>query len=104
MKKIIQNNKLSLINEQNEVIGFVTFPFYQEGVVIIDHTFVDPNYRGQNNAHNIIIAALDHIRSNNLKVVASCPFVIKFLERNKEKYQDIIAVTEEEIAEQCKLF
>lgn len=104
MKKMIKNNKLSLINEKNEEIGFVTFPIFKEGVVIIDHTFVNPEYRGQNLAYHIVTAVLDYIRENNLKVVASCPYVIKFLDRNKEKYQDIIAVIDEEVTEQCKLF
>ncbi len=55
---------------------------------IIDHTEVDEGLRGQGVGEKLVEAAVDHARSNNLKIHATCPFAIKVLRENAE-YRDV---------------
>jgi predicted GNAT family acetyltransferase len=51
----------------------------------LTHTEVDPDRRGQGIADAMVRAVFDDIRSKgNLSVVAACPFVVEWLERNPD--------------------
>ena len=52
-------------------------------------TFVPPEYRGHSYGDELVTYALDYARTNNLKVIATCPFVKEFLSKNEEKYRDL---------------
>ena len=54
------------------------------------HTEVDEQFAGRGFAAALARAALDYARANDLKVVATCPFVRKYLERHPE-YNDLRA-------------
>lgn len=57
----------------------------------LTHTEVDPQRRGQGIADAMVRAVFDDIRSStDLKVVAACPFVVEWLERNPD-YRDLEA-------------
>ena len=47
MNFIHESNKIYLNDENNHMIAVVTFPKEAEGVVNIDHTYVDASLRGQ---------------------------------------------------------
>lgn len=55
-------------------------------------TFVPNELRGQKIAEQIVIFALEYAKKNNYKVIPSCPYVKKLLERHKE-YQNLISDT-----------
>ncbi len=52
------------------------------------HTFVPEALRGQQIADKIVKFALDYAKENNFKVIPSCPFVKRMIERYPE-YKDI---------------
>lgn len=53
-------------------------------------TFVPPEFRGQKIGEQIVKFALDYVRDNHLKVIPSCPFVQRFIDRHPD-YQGLIA-------------
>jgi len=59
-------------------------------VVDLHSTLVPPHLRGRGIGTALVQHALDWARSENVRVIATCPFVQDFLERNPE-YQDLIA-------------
>ena len=59
-------------------------------VLDLVHTEVDQQFEGRGYASALARAALDYARANHLKVVATCPFVRKYLERHHE-YDDLRA-------------
>lgn len=54
------------------------------------HTAVPAALAGQGYGSALARAALDHARQNNLLVIATCPFVRKYMERHRE-YDDLRA-------------
>lgn len=58
--------------------------------ITIDHTEVDPSLNGQGVGHELIEAAVSYLRKNNMKAVATCPFVKSVFEKNQQEYKDII--------------
>ena len=66
-------------------------PHYKiEGnVITFIHTEVPPELGGRGIGSKLIRGALDQVRADGLKVIAQCPFVKAFIEKNAE-YQDLL--------------
>jgi predicted GNAT family acetyltransferase len=90
MKFIQEASKIYLNDDQNHMIAVVTFPRISEGVVAIDHTFVDPSLRGQGVAGKLMEAAVAYFRSENLKVKPTCSYAVKWFEEHPEA-RDLLA-------------
>lgn len=84
MNFIQEENKIYLNDDQNHMVAVVTFPKRDEGVVTIDHTFVDPSLRGQGVAGKLMEAAVAYLRSANLKAMPSCSYAVKWFEEHPE--------------------
>jgi len=54
------------------------------------HTFTDPALRGKGLAAQVVRAALEFAKENNLKVIPTCSYVQAFIAKNKE-YQELVA-------------
>jgi predicted GNAT family acetyltransferase len=55
---------------------------------IVDHTFVDPKFRGGTLARDLIEAAVQWARAEDRKIVAMCPYVRKVFEKTPA-YADV---------------
>lgn len=83
----IESNKVIAIDSNNgQCIGEIDFPFIdaQQNSVNMNHTFVDPNYRGQQIADQLFQKAIETIKQRQLKVRPTCSYVIKQFERHQE--------------------
>ncbi|AKD03648.1 GNAT family N-acetyltransferase [Pontibacter korlensis] len=69
--------------------GEIAYAKPEEGVLNLTHTFVPEAYRGKGLAQELIATALEYAREHNLKVIASCEAVQKYLKQHPE-YQDLI--------------
>ncbi|MDF2486772.1 MAG: N-acetyltransferase [Herbinix sp.] len=79
-----ESNKIYLNDDNNHMIAVVTFPKLKEGVVNIDHTFVDPSLRGQGVAGKLMEAAVAYFRANELKVKPTCSYAVKWFSEHPE--------------------
>ena len=84
-----EESKIYLNDDNNHMIAVVTFPKVSEGVVNLDHTFVDPSLRGQGVAGKLMEAAVAYFRSNNLKVKPTCSYAVKWFSEHTE-YEDVL--------------
>lgn len=73
-------------NEQLAEIDFSLSP----GTMVILHTEVDEKLKGKNIGLQLVNHAVEYARTNNLKIIAMCPFAKKVFERNKEMYADVV--------------
>jgi predicted GNAT family acetyltransferase len=55
-----------------------------DDVLIFVHTFVPEAARGEDVGAALVEAALDHVRENDLRLVAQCPFVKHYVEEHPE--------------------
>ncbi|OOM78157.1 hypothetical protein CLPUN_20160 [Clostridium puniceum] len=67
----------------------VTYVDYNEDTIIINHTFVSNELRGQNVGKKLIKRVVDFAREENKKVIPQCSFAEKEFIENKE-YEDVL--------------
>jgi predicted GNAT family acetyltransferase len=60
-----------------------------DGWVDMLHTEVEPEHEGQGLSSELAKSALDDARSQGLKVVPSCSYIAKYIQRHPE-YEDIV--------------
>ncbi|GAA4653847.1 GNAT family N-acetyltransferase [Anaerocolumna aminovalerica] len=84
-----ESNRIYMDNEQGRTIAEVTFPEVKDGVVDINHTFVDESLRGQGIAGKLMKEAAEKLRKENKKVILTCPYAVGWFDKNKE-YDDIL--------------
>ena len=91
MGKIVfeEDNKRSAAYDGEKNIGESTYS-KSEKLWIIDHTMVDPNYRGQNIAAKLVSEVVENARKQGVKIMPLCPFAKKEFE-NKPEYADVWA-------------
>jgi len=53
------------------------------------HTYTHPNLRGKGLAAQVVKAALEYAKKNNLKVVPGCSYVQSFISKNKN-YKELV--------------
>lgn len=69
--------------EDGGLLAEVTFPA-QEGVAVIDHTFVHESLRGQGVAGRLMAEAIACIRQQGLKARPVCSYAVSWLEKHPE--------------------
>ena len=76
------------IEENGEWIAELTY-LKSNDTMTIDHTEVDEKLRGEGVAQDLVKAAVEYARENNLKIRAVCPYAKKVIERTPE-FQDVL--------------
>jgi predicted GNAT family acetyltransferase len=54
------------------------------------HTFTHPALRGKGLAAQVVRAAFEFVKENNLKVIPTCSYVQAFISKNDE-YKELVA-------------
>ena len=82
---IRESDRIHARDDAGRLVAEITFPMVRPGVYCIDHTFVDPSLRGQGMADRLVRAALEQIRANGGRAVATCSYAAAWLERHPEQ-------------------
>lgn len=59
-------------------------------VVDFPHTVVFDEFEGQGLASKLVAGALDDVRSRGQRMIPTCPYVAKFIDKHSE-YSDLVA-------------
>lgn len=75
-----------------EIDGHTAIAAYSlaPGVITFTHTEVPKELGGRGVGSKLASGALDQVRARGLKVVAKCPFIAAFIQKNAS-YQDLLA-------------
>lgn len=84
-----EKNRFVLLNDEAKEIGEMTWSDAGPDIMIIDHTFVEPEYRGQKLAEKLVINGVELARREGKKIIPLCPYAKKEFER-KPEYQDVL--------------
>lgn len=77
-------NKRFRISDHDTMIAEMTYVVSSPSLYIIDHTFVDPAYRGQGLGDLLLEAMVKYARENEIKILPLCPFAKgRFQERTE---------------------
>lgn len=60
--------------KDQKVAGEMTYSRAGDSLIIIDHTEVDPAFGGQGVGKQMVLAAVDYARANDIKILPLCPF------------------------------
>ncbi len=84
------NQKFYIGDNEEQPIAEITFQPKDEQTIIVDHTYVSEQLRGQGIAGKLVKVITDFAREEGKKIVPECPYVEKKMNHNKE-YHDLIA-------------
>ena len=103
--EVIHNAELNRyeINLDGELAGFADYRL-DDGDLTFYHTEVFPIHRGKNLAAILMEATLKDVRTSfpNDKVVPTCSYVVRYMEKHPETH-DLLALPIEEAVAACKL-
>ena len=90
---VIQNEETStkgtfFIEENGKRLAEMVYSKAGPGRIIVEHTEVSEALKGKNVGKQLVAAAVDHARKNNLKIIPLCPFTLSVFKRVKE-YEDV---------------
>lgn len=88
MNFIIEENRIYLGGENGVTLAEVTFPAISEGVVNVNHTFVDESQRGQGIASKLMKTLAESLREKGKKAYPTCSYAVKWFMDNPE-YSDV---------------
>lgn len=69
--------------------GEMTYSRAGESRIIIDHTEVNPDFKGKGVGKTLITAAINYARENNIKILPLCPFAKATFDKNPD-IQDVL--------------
>ncbi len=78
------------VEENGTRLAEMTYSKAGDALIIIDHTEVSDALRGKGAGKQLVSAAVDHARKNNLKILPLCPFAKSVFEKVKE-FQDVLS-------------
>lgn len=84
------NEGLFYVEKDGKQVATMGYQHSGDHEININHTEVDASLKGQGVGHQLIEAAVNYLRKNNMKAVATCPFVKSVFEKNHEEFKDII--------------
>ncbi|MFA5481482.1 MAG: GNAT family N-acetyltransferase [Bacilli bacterium] len=97
MDKILfgKNSDRFYIGESEEqAVAEVTFKKHRDNIIILDHTYVNRSLRGRGLGKILVDKVVEHARTNNLKIIPTCPFAKDLLE-GTAKYADVLLSDED---------
>lgn len=86
---IIQNKQTGgkgkfFLEQEGEVMAEMTYTMPAVNKMIIDHTEVDDELRGQNVGYNLVKASVEYARMNGIKIIPLCPFAKSIFDKRAE--------------------
>jgi len=90
IKHQLNGTKGTFYIEQNgERVAEMDYTQSGEKRMIINHPEVSEILRGKGAGMQLVKAAVDHARKNNMKIYPLCPFTRSVFEKNPDEYKDV---------------
>ena len=84
MDYIKNNNNIEVIKD-DIIVASISFEEINDDTYNISHTYVDESLRGQGIASKLVEMAVEEINNRGKKVVASCSYAKKWLEKRSDR-------------------
>lgn len=83
------SNRFYIGDSEENDLARITWTVGGKDLILINHTFVSPELRGQNIAGRLLAKVVEMARNENLKVKPVCSYAVVKLTRTDE-YEDIL--------------
>jgi predicted GNAT family acetyltransferase len=76
--------------EGEEILAELIYQKHEGDKIILEHTQVDDELRGQNIGYQLVSAAVEYARTHHLKIEPVCTFAKAIIDK-KPEFQDTLA-------------
>lgn len=70
--------------EAGKEAGLMTYSWAGTVRMIIDHTEINPEFKGQKVGNQLVMAAVKYARENHIKIIPLCPFAKSVFDKTPE--------------------
>ena len=84
-----EGNRFAAKDSDGLEVGEITYSRGGKDVLVIEHTGVDPDYRGQGLAEELVGKVVEKAKKEGLKIEPVCSFAKKEFEQ-KEEYREVL--------------
>jgi len=84
-----ENRGMFFIEEDGAILAEMTYSNPGPGRMIIEHTEVDDELKGQNVGYSLVHQAVEYARTHNLKIVPVCTFTKAVFDK-KPDFRDVL--------------
>ncbi|MGX6977946.1 GNAT family N-acetyltransferase [Vagococcus elongatus] len=89
MKVIDETARVAFVDDAGKLIGEITFELQGTDTLVLNHTGVDPEYRGQGIAGQLMDLAVEKARREGKKILPMCSYAVRAFEKNPD-YGDVL--------------
>jgi uncharacterized protein len=82
-------NKFFVGEDENNPTAEITYQKDSSGNLVVEHTFVSDELRGQGMAGQLVEKVINHARQQGIKLIPECAYAKKYIE--KHNLSDILA-------------
>jgi predicted GNAT family acetyltransferase len=87
--KKVGNKGLFFVQQDGNILAEMTYTMPSPEKMIIDHTEVSDELRGQNVGYQLVHTAVEYARTHHLKIIPLCPFANAVFKK-KPEYSDVL--------------
>jgi len=77
------------VEQDGQLLAEMVYSMPTPDKMIIEHTEVDESLSGKGVGKQLVHAAVEYARTNNIKIIPMCPFAKSVLDKVKE-WQDVL--------------
>ena len=88
-RKQTENKGMFYAEDEGEIHARMTYHMNEAGKMVIEHTEVDDELRGQNVGYQLVEASVEYARQHNIKLIVWCPFAKKVFDK-KPDWHDVL--------------
>jgi predicted GNAT family acetyltransferase len=92
--KQVGNKGMFYVGQDGAILAEMVYNLLSDGKMIIEHTEVSEQLEGKGVGKQLVQAAVDYARANNIKIIPLCPFAKSVFDRKKLEYQDVLFTLE----------
>ena len=91
---LIQNRKIGnkglfFVESDGNILAEMTYTMPSENKMIIEHTEVSDELKGQSVGYQLVHTAVEYARQHNIKIIPLCPFANAVFKK-KPEYADVL--------------
>ena len=91
---LIQNKKVGtkgmfFVEQDGNILAEMVYTLPSEDKMIIEHTEVSDELKGQNVGNQLLHTAVEYARTHNIKIIPLCPFANSVFKK-KPEYADVL--------------
>jgi predicted GNAT family acetyltransferase len=88
-RKQTENKGMFYVENEGEIQAEMTYHMTVPNKMVIEHTEVGDELRGQNVGYKLVEAAVEYARQHNIKITVWCPFAKKVFDK-KTDWHDVL--------------